>query len=169
MAVPRILMTGSARTGPDKLAEIASESRAWDLLGTMGLAFVLIGLLDIGLAWFPAAFGSPEWEFGTIASTLNGLTVPALGLMLLLAGGMAQGRSWQMRAASVVFFALALALIGLAIVFITVVPVALSEVTNDLARSGILKAIAKSVALFVIYPVLFGWAGFQGLRRARSR
>ena len=137
---------------------------AWSLLGYIGIAFILIGALDIGLAWFPFVLGSAEWEFGTIGATLNGMPLPGLGLMLVLASGVALGRQLRIRVVAVVCVVLVLALLGLGFLYVTVIPVALGEVTNPVVRAGLMKSIVKALALLVIYPVLFGWVGVRGLK-----
>jgi cellobiose-specific phosphotransferase system component IIC len=157
-----ITNTDSDRT-PRPIRSAGSDD-VWPLLGLIGLAFAIIGSVDLTLAWFPSAFGSAEWEFGTIGASLNGLPLPALGLMLVLASGIARGSRWQVRAAAIAFVVLVVALIGVALVYVTVVPVALADVTNGAVRTGLLKSIVKALVLVAVYPVLFGWAGYRGFR-----
>ena len=57
----------------------------WRLLGWVGLVFLVIGLLDLGLGWYPPRFGSAEWEFGTITRTLDSLPISVLGLAMVMA------------------------------------------------------------------------------------
>ena len=166
MAAPKIVLTEMPKR-PAPINRLPVPQPGWELLGWIGLAFVLIGGVDLLLTWYPWAFGSPEWEFGTVASTLNGLPLPALGLMLSMAAGVAQGRMWMARGASVAMVVLVVILIGVGILFITVVPLALQSVPNPLARTGILKVIAKSSVLLVIYPALFSWVALLGFRRTR--
>ena len=45
------------------------------------------GLGDFVIAWIPLRLGSPEWEFGTVASTLAGLPLATMGLAGLLGSG----------------------------------------------------------------------------------
>jgi hypothetical protein len=74
-------------------------------------------------------FGSPEWEFGSSVALLNGLTVPTLGLFLMVAGATSSG--WAgFRWPGVIILAtglatglLAVVLIGL--LFVTTIPIAL--------------------------------------------
>ena len=167
MAAPKIVLTGTHDRAARATRMVVPEL-GWELLGWVGFAFVLIGGVDMLLAWYPAAFGSPEWEFGTVASTLNGLPLPTLGLMLIMASGVAQGRVWMARGASVTMIGLVVILVAIGILFITVVPLALQAVSNPLARTGILKAIAKSSVLLVLYPALFSWVALLGFRRTRA-
>ena len=167
MAAPKIVLTGIPERAP-RTSRLPVPELGWELLGWIGLAFLLIGGVDLVLAWYPPAFGSPEWEFGTISSTLNGLPLPALGLMLIMAAGVAQGRAWMARGASIAMIVVVVSLVALGILFITVVPLALQSVPNPLARTGILKVIAKSSVLLVIYPALFAWVALLGFRRSRA-
>ena len=63
----------SNRQGRDHLSLAQrTESRrhhVWPVLDWLGLAFLLMGLVDLALAWFPLGLGNPEWEFGTISAT----------------------------------------------------------------------------------------------------
>ena len=163
-----MVITGSV-TERHPVPQLSDPERAWAALGWIGLAFVIIGMVDLVLAWYPPALGSPEWEFGTIGATLNGLPLPALGLTLSLAAGIAGGSRWRMRTTSVVAVCLALLVFGLAFIYVTVIPVALAEATNPVVRTGLLKSIAKAIALLAIYPVLFTWVGYQGWRQSARR
>jgi cellobiose-specific phosphotransferase system component IIC len=156
-----------ANSEPDrsiKAIRRADADAVWPLLGSIGLAFALVGVVDITLAWFPSAFGSAAWEFGTIGATLNGLPLPALGLMLVLAGGMARASRWQVRAASIAFTVLTIAIVAVALIYVTVVPVALADVTNGAVRTGLMKSIIKALVLLALYPALFGWGAHRGFR-----
>jgi hypothetical protein len=164
MAAPRMTLSNTDVERTIKPIRHVPTEAVWPLLGVVGLLFVVIGAADLVLAWVPSAFGSAEWEFGTIGSTLNGLPLPSLGLMLILASGMAQGSRWQVRSASIVSIVLIVALIAAALMYITVVPVALADVTNGAVRTGLLKSIAKALLLLGLYPVLFGWAAYRGFR-----
>lgn len=170
MAAPRMVVAGSVSERSISVStRRVDPDYAWSLLGYIGTAFILIGAIDIVLAWFPFVLGSAEWEFGTIGATLNGLPLPGLGLMLLLASGVALGRELRVRAVAVICVVLVLALVGLAFLYVTVIPVALSEVTNPVVRAGLMKSIVKAVALLVIYPALFGWVGFRGLKSSVAK
>ena len=154
------MKVSSRRIDPDQ---------AWSLLGYIGIAFILVGALDVGLAWFPFVLGSAEWEFGTIGATLNGLPLPGLGLMLVLASGVALGLPVRIRVVAAICAVLVVALLGLGFLYVTVIPVALSEVTNPVVRAGLMKSIVKALALLVIYPALFGWVGFRGLKSSFAK
>jgi hypothetical protein len=161
-----MVITGSASERRPATSRVAGEDRAWDAIGWIGMAFILIGMVDLVLAWYPPALGSPEWEFGTIGASLNGLPLPALGIALNLAAGIARGSRWQMRAAAGFALAFALLLLVFAFIYATVIPVALADATNAVVRLGLLKSIAKAVVLLALYPVLFLWIGFRGWKQS---
>jgi hypothetical protein len=147
----------------------ADTDHAWAALGWLGLVFVIVGMVDLMLAWYPLALGSAEWEFGTIGATLNGFPLPALGLALNLAAGIARGSRWQMRGTAVVAIGLALLLLGFAFIYVTVIPVALADATNGVVRTGLLKSIAKAIVLLVIYPIFFLWIGYHGWKHSLAK
>src|SRR6185437_6901598 len=80
---PRPITHQAPRLTPRSDAQPTLE--AWRVVGWVGIAFVVMGFTDVALAWYPTAFGNPEWEFGAISATLNGFALPTLGLYLVLA------------------------------------------------------------------------------------
>ena len=136
------------------------------IAGALGLAFAVIGLGDLALAWFPAAFGSPEWEFGTATTTLNGMPVPAMGLVLLLGAALAAGRPRLTRGVSVLLLVLAVAILVVGFLWATTLPMAFRPVTNEVVRLGLQKAVAKTALQLLVYPPLFIVLGVAGWRRS---
>ncbi len=128
---------------------------AWRLLGLIGGTFAVLGFTDIALGWYPAAFGSPEWEFGTISGSLNALTIPMFGLYLLAASAVARGDGRSARILGALLATLAVALLVLGFLYVTVLPLALKAASgNPLLLLGIRKAIAKGILLGVGYLLL---------------
>lgn len=138
----------------------------WMLLGGMGAAFALIGGLDLALTWYPFNLGNPEWEFGTVTSTLDGMPVYALGLALLLAAGAAGRRPWVVRGAAVLVLLTVLAILAAAFLYATTIPMALKGVENPLMRLGLQKAILKTAAQALVYPVALAWIAVGAWRHA---
>lgn len=167
MTAPKLVTPPSA----PKLRRVEGTpagEQGWELLGWIGLVFALIGAVDLTLAVFPSRFGTAEWEFGTISAVLNGLPLPTLGLMLLLASGISGHRRWQVVVACAASIAIVLALLGAAFLYVTIVPLALRDVTNPVVRLGLMKSIAKSGALLVIYPVVLTFLAYRGVRHYRA-
>jgi hypothetical protein len=158
------LETTSRPTAQDSLS-------AWRLMEWLGVALTVMGLTDVALAWYPPAFGRPEWEFGAITASLNGFALPTLGMFFLLVGAVARNERVLARSISVVMFVLAVAIIILGIIYLTVVPLALSSVAaNPLVLSGMKKAVTKAGILSVTYVGLFAAGGIVGWRgRTRSK
>jgi hypothetical protein len=144
----------------------AEPDFGWYLIGWIGLVFTLVGGADLLLTWYPMAWGSPEWEFGTVTAALDGLPVPTLGLALLLGVGAARGQRWLMRTIAVAFALFAILIILAAIMYATNVPIALQAVQEPLIRTGLKKAITKSTIQSVVYPAAFLWIAFKAWRHA---
>lgn len=143
------------RTPLERRIAAPNPQGGWRLLLIVGAVFVLIGGLDLALAWFPIGLGNPEWEFGTISATLNGLPLPTIGMMLLLAALLAEGRARAARVGAGALGLLALLLVVLAFLYLTVVPIALGAAPNPYVAAGLRKAVVKGTALLVIYPLLY--------------
>jgi len=86
-----VVPAGSAERAVAKEAPVGS----WQLLATAGWAFLVVGGMDVGLVWYPAAFGNAGWEFGSITTSLNGLPLPLMGLALVLASATARAKLGQ--------------------------------------------------------------------------
>lgn len=162
------ILTSPAAEGGARRPSAAESANlgAWRLLGWIGAAFVVMGGTDVALAWYPSAFGRPEWEFGAITASLNGLALPLLGIFVLLAVSIAHGRVAAMRVIGSVMFVGAAVLLVLAFMYVTVVPLALNSVSdNAQLATGMKKAIAKASVLFVAYVTLLLVGGISGWRK----
>lgn len=138
---------------------------AWAVVGELGAVLAIIGAVDIALAWYPFAFGNPEWEFGTVTTTLDGMPVLALGLALALGSALFLGKRILGRAVAVVFAVVGVALLGMALLYLTTLPIAWRSVSETLLQQGLLKAITKTMVQAVLYPAVFLGIAVQGWRR----
>jgi len=136
-------------------------------MGWCGLILTLAGLGDFLLTWVPPEFGSPEWEFGTIAASFSGLPLVTMGFAALLGSALARGVRGQVLAIGLVLAGLGIALLGALGLFGLTIPVALSAV-EGVARMGIMKAIARTVLLGVLFTTGYLFAGIAALRRFRT-
>lgn len=144
----------------------SAYSDGWRVLGWLGLAFFVMSLIDIALGWYPMRFGTPEWEFGTISATVAALSIPTLGLYLMLASAISRERAGIAKAVGVAMILLAVALPVLGILYLTNVPLALkATATNDVVHFGMKKAVLKSVTLFAGYELLYVLGAMKALRR----
>ena len=142
---------------------------AWLLLGWVGLTFSAVGGFDVLLAWYPPLFGNAEWEFGTVTASLNGLPLFTMGMALLLGAAVARGSRWAVRLVAGVFVVVALAVILAVLLWATNVPLALHSVTDPVVKTGLKKAIVKTGAQAIAYPVGFAWVGIKAWRYSRTR
>jgi hypothetical protein len=144
----------------------AAYTEAWRVLGWLGLAFLVMSMIDIVLGWYPVRFGTPEWEFGTISATVAALSIPTLGLYLMLCSAISRERAGVAKAVGIAMIVMAVFLLGMAILYLTTVPLALKSVrTNDMASAALKKAVLKWLILFIGYEALYIAGGLKGLRR----
>ena len=169
MTAPKPILGISTRPRPvGATRSVAVTSGAWDVVAIFGAAWALLGIADITLGWYPAAFDSPEWEFATISNSLIALTIPAQGLCLFLAAMVATHRVRLARTASIVLVLLAAVALVWGFLYVTLIPMAFKATGNNvLVLTGLKKSIAKSLLLVVAYPTVFIWCAILGWRRAR--
>jgi hypothetical protein len=159
---PKVLVDASS---PAR-AHAGDPALAWRWLGWFSLVLALAGLGDWVLAWIPMRLGSPEWEFGTIASTFAGLPLITMGFAGLLGSAIARGVRWQIIIVSIVVLLFATWILAGSILFLLDIPLALRTV-QGIARMGLMKAIAKTALLGSLFLVLYSVGGIAGLRVAR--
>lgn len=164
MAAPRIHVPPSSDASKTGRRTVPSPSVGWELLGWMGLAFFLIGALDLAMGWLPLRFGNPEWEFGTVSRTFDNLPITALGLTLLLASAAARGVDWAIRATGLIALLLALFLFAGFVIYLLDVPVAFRAVGESAARSGLKRAVTKALVQGLLYPIVLAAVGIKGIR-----
>ena len=163
MTTPKILMDQRGKPTPLMPAD---PHNAWRMVGWFGLLLFLAGFGDFILAFVPTAFGSPEWEFGTIASVFAGLPLTTIGLACVLASGLARGKRGLVLGTGTLLLFLSLAILVLLVVFLTDVPVALKTVQGEVLL-GIKKAVLKTIMLGVLFGVTYLYAAFRALRSVR--
>lgn len=148
----RILLPEDSR-GP-RVAARPAPTGAWQLLATVGWAFLVVGAMDVGLVWYPTAFGNAGWEFGSVTAMLNGFPLPVMAVALLLASGVARAdrkAAWTAMVVAAVFVAAC----GFAAVLYSLsLPLALQSVTDPIGRQGLLKAVVRSLVQLVVFPVV---------------
>jgi hypothetical protein len=167
MASPRVLVRED-KEGRKRSWRPPAPDFGWKLLGFVGGVLLISGLLDISIAVYPTMFGNPDWEFGTIGSALNGLTVPMLGLALLLGAAVARGWGPGMRVWAIIAMVLAVMILVAAAIWALNLPLAFRTVQEPAARLGLKRSVAKTVAQAILYPVAFLWIGWQGFRHTRA-
>ena len=138
-----------------------SDSASWQLLGALGLALSIVGAIDVGLAWYPLAFNAPEWEFGTITATFDGLPVLTMGLCLVFAGALHGGSRRARVVLRAIFGVLGVSLIAAGLLYASVMPLALRALSDPAVEVGLYRAMVKTVAQAITYPTLCLWIAFR--------
>ena len=129
------------------------EQTSHSLLMTVGGGITLLGLVELGLLWFPLGLGVAAWEFGTLSETFDVVPIAAPGVALLTYGIVRSHdvRTGVVRAASIAFCLLAVLFLLAGFVYIRAVPVVLAEAPaqamDALYRSIIETATAVAVSI----------------------
>ena len=154
MSDPKIVASGRNQVHPGSVRSGSRQS--WLVLGWIGLVFLVVGGSDFALVWFPLNFGNPEWEFGTVTQSFNGLPILLLGLGLLTAAAKEVERRWWGLLALGAALGLLLWVLVAFVFWATNVSLALETVPDDL-ELGIQRAIAKTLLQSVAYSVGLGY------------
>lgn len=154
---------------PKTTNALSRDELIWRIVAAIGLVFLVLGLLDIALTWFPLDLGDSEWELGTTSHFFDTFPLLGLGISFLLATSIAAGRRWQARTLATfcvllaVFMWLALAL------YVTVLPVALKTIGNSAALTPLKKGGAKTAVEALIYPFALLWLAGAGWRASLKK
>lgn len=161
MTTPKVLMDTQKKGS----GMAAHPERGWQAAAWLGGLLAVVGLGDFVLAFIPTAFGTPEWEFGTVASVFAGLPLPTLGLALLLGSAYARGKRKTVLALGTLLTLLAV-IFGAMLVwmFLSNVPIALKSGAQGDVLLGLKKAIAKTTMLGVVFVAAYLVAGVQAIR-----
>jgi hypothetical protein len=133
---------------------VVAPQTAWRLVGWFGLLLAVVGFVDVALQWYPTAFRSPEWEFGTVTGSLATLPLLSIGLMSMLASYLARAERAGIVAMAVVFGILLALLIGAYLLFLSDVPLALKASST----TPVLITMKKSIIRTSVMAVGFGTA-----------
>ena len=147
---------------------VSAPRTAWRYLGQFGVLLAVIGGVDIVLHWYPVAFRSPEWEFGTVATTLGSLPLPTMGLLAVLASALARAVKANLVAISVVLSLLALFVAAAMLVFLLDVPVALRAVSAQgvppQAATEMKRTIVRTMAMGLGFGLVYLYGAVVSIR-----
>ncbi len=134
----------------------------WNVLLMLGVLFAVVGGVDVALVWFPASFGVAEFEFASVATSLNSMPVVTIGLGLVVAASSALEYRKLAWVTVVMIGAVGLLLVMSTVLFGLTVPLALQAEVEPIVMLGIKKQAAKStvqiLAYGVAYLLLLKWA-----------
>ena len=122
-----------------------AEGAALAILMTVGATFVLLGLADTVLLWFPVRMGNPAWEFATLSRMMDVMPMFALGFALLAYAHIARPVAQKKHAGPLAVSSAAVAIVFLALgaLYMTVTPV----VVSNTPTSGGTRKILNNVRL----------------------
>jgi hypothetical protein len=171
MEGPSILVNepgGPKKAGPKKLVPVKDFALGWRILLVLGWLFTVIGLLNTWLLWVPLRFGSAEYEFASVAASLDGLPVTMMGLTIALAASRAGGHVRSGGAATILLWVVAALVVAAGVLYWLNVPLALGEVTEPMVRLGIKKSMVKVTTQAVLYPAAMVYLALIGSRRTKA-
>ena len=132
-----------------------------------GIFIIIVGWVDILVGWFPLGFGSPEWEFGAVSATVDGLPLSTLGVVMTLLGASASRSRWGLWTASVWAAWVLVVLVVAAVLYALTVPVALGQLGPAGLQAPLGRAVVKTSTLLAVYLCFYGWMEFQAIRGLR--
>lgn len=135
----------------------SATAAAWFALGVLGLLFLVVGLSDVLLAWLPPRIGDADWELATVATTFNNFPVPAMGLGLAVASGIAQEKRGLLRVVAIVAATLAALSLLSAVLFALALPLALGAAPEGPTHRAVFSAALKTGLQLLAYLAFFLW------------
>ena len=132
-----------------------------------GVFIVLLGWIDIGVAWASWGIGSPEWEFGTVSATVDGLPLSTMGLIIVFLASMWSGMRGGLFFTGIWAGWVLLVLLVAGILYGLTVPVAFNAVGPE-ARTQLVRAVTKTSTMLVFYLAFYGWVGLHVIRRIKK-
>lgn len=155
----------------ERAARLVGSSRpdvAWTVVGEVGALLAVVGVIDLALAWYPLSFGNPEWEFGTVTTTLDGLPATAIGLGMVLAAALFLEKRLLGRVVAGLLGLLGLLILAMGLMYVTTLPMAWASVNEPVLQEGLLKAITKTLVQALLYPAVFIGVALQGWRNTAA-
>ena len=154
------------RDEPKRKTRLEPDVRAaWRWIGWLGVLLTVVGVGDFALAWYPSAFGTPEWEFGTVAASFSGLPLVTMGFAALLGSAVASGRRWLVIGTASVLALSGIGVVALFLLFLTNVPMAVQGAEGVIAL-GIKKVVVKTSMLGVGFGIGYLVGAYAAFRHA---
>lgn len=163
MPVSEVQHSPTAGAGPSDRHEEAAR-----VLVALGLILLVVGGIDILLAWIPLQLGNADWEFGTISMTLNVMPVPSMGLAILTAVGLVgQNRPILSLVASWSVL-VSLFLLGAAVLYLLDVPLAMRAMEDPANSAALQTAVLKAAFSLLAYLVFHLFVSARSIRALRQ-
>jgi hypothetical protein len=139
----------------------------FNVLGLVGIMFLVIGGVDLGTQLFPLGLGNPDWEFGTYSSVMDSLPLFTMGLGFLAVVSVVRSYRLLGIVVGVLFILLALLILAGAFLYATNIPQVLRVRPRSVVQTGLKKAIVKGTLQSAIYPIAYLWLGVFVIRHVR--
>lgn len=136
-----------------------------------GWGLVLVSLVNQALLWWSPQFGTPQWEFATISQTFDRMPLLVLSLLLVALGTLLTGSVPASRAVAALLGALALLVVGMAVLYGLSATVAWSGARGapPEALALLFRAVIKTELVAIIYAAVLAGLAASLWRRTRAR
>ncbi len=151
--------------GTERATVVPPQAReaGWGALVTMGVALILVGATDLGLALYPFQFANNDWRFSVLSSVANGLPMLGVGTLVVSVAALYGPSRWPKAVVVALNSVVLLAIVSAAIGFLTAVGTAF-ELAPAEVHLGLQKAVGKSMVIFTAFAVAHGVAAISCAR-----
>lgn len=163
----RLVVGVGKRPPAEESLRVRSTSFAWRPLGWFGLLFLVVGLADMALVWYPLRPGNPSWEFGAVDLSFSTLPLLTIGLGATLASALARGSRRIAMLIAVFCLFLALVCAGGYLLLLSDVPLALRNSPPELL-TGVKKAIFRNTVFAFAFTTTYLTVGIAVLRHLKK-
>jgi hypothetical protein len=141
----------------------------WQVLTLLGTVAAVLGMVEIAFTWLPQQLGTAEWEFGTTSAFFDNFPITGLGLVMLVASGVAAGSRWRVRLVALVCILMAVFMWLAAALYATVLPIMLTGISDPQMVLTLEKGAVKTGAQALLYPFALLWLAGSGWRATYRR
>ena len=162
---PSPILTPSERSGLRSSDVSALRRMVGTLLSCVGVALLFSTLVDLGILWWLQYQPDPEWEFTSLATTVDQWSLVVIGITGISAGLYLRRSTstWSERLVVLLCF-ISVTATGLIGVFLALDFFPVRQTLDQPDRAQFYTMFTKSIVLTGIYTLALGIAGFRGIR-----